>query len=132
VTTIYLEPNLLAFETAGEAAAQLRYLAESGAELVVVSVQRLADWDVLDVAGLRYEASADGAQRGDWWLTADPEDCSRRPLHGVHSMLIAGALDTSDPHTVRCDLSARDLRSAVLEILSRQAMPGTTGAAVAG
>lgn len=132
VTTIFLEPNLLALEQSDDATTQLRYLAESGAELVVVSHGPLADWDELGIASLRYERSAERGRRGDWWLTADPADCARRPGRGVVSMLIGGTLAASVGPTARCDLSARDLRGAVLEILSREAMPTATGTAAVG
>jgi hypothetical protein len=132
VTTIFLEPNLLALEQSDEATTQLRYLAESGAELVVVSDRPLAEWDELGVPSLRYEPSAARGRRGDWWLTADPADCARRPGRGVVSMLIGGTLGASVGPTARCDLGARDLRGAVLEILSREAMPKAPGPAAVG
>jgi hypothetical protein len=131
VTTIYLEPNLLALETADEAATQLRYLADWGAELVLVSDGPLPEWDDLGVPTLRCEATPDGGRRGDWWLTADPADCSRRPGRGVTSVLIGGAVGAGAGPTARCDLGARDLRGAVLEILSRQAMPDRRGTVAA-
>lgn len=127
--TIYLEPNLLALETADDAATQLRYLVESGARLVVVSPQPIPEWDALDVPGLRYEDSAARGRRGDWWLTADSEDCVRRPQQGVRTVLIGGAMVSADVRAPRCDLVARDLRDAVLEILSLQAMPDLAASA---
>jgi hypothetical protein len=130
VTQIFLEPNLLALERSDEASTQLRYLAESGADLVVVSDRPLADWDELDVPSLRYEPTPAAGRRGDWWLTADPADCVRRPGRGVLSVLVGGSLGSSIGPTSRCDVGARDLRSAVLEILSRQAMPERRGAAI--
>jgi hypothetical protein len=126
VTTIYLEPNLLALETEDDAATQLRYLAESGAQLVLVADAPIAEWESLGVPGLRYESSPTAGRRGDWWLTADAEDCARRPGRGVLSMLIGGTLAASTGPTSRCDLGARDLRGAVLEILSREAMPAAS------
>ncbi len=132
VTTIFLEPNLLALERSDEAATQLRYLAESGAALVVVSDRPLHDWDELRVPGLRYEPDASRGRRGDWWLTADPADSARRPGRGVLSMLIGGTVAASIGPTGRCDVGARDLRSAVLEILSRDAMPTMSGSAAGG
>jgi hypothetical protein len=124
---IFLEPNLLALETPAEATAQLDYLADAGAELVVVADGPLADWEELGVPGLRYESDASAGRRGDWWLTADPEDCAARPAHGVRSLLVGGVYDPG-PGGSRCDLGAPNLRSAVLEILSREAMPEGTGA----
>jgi hypothetical protein len=128
---IFLEPNVLALERADEAATQLRYLAESGADLVVISASDLPEWEALDVPGLRFEPTAGGGRRGDWWLTADPADCTRRPGRGVLSVLVGGSVGTTVGPTSRCDVGARDLRSAVLEILSRQAMPDASGAAIA-
>jgi hypothetical protein len=127
VTTIYLEPNLLALETPADAASQLEHLAEIGAELVVVAEEPQPEWDALRIPEIRYEPTAEGGGLGDWWLTADPDGCARRPARGVRSMLVGGAVDQSNGPTSRCDLRARDLRSAVLEILSRQAMPDREG-----
>ncbi len=125
---IFLQPNLLSLETLDEASAQLAHLVDVGAELVVVADRPLPDWEELGVRGLRYEGDATSARRGDWWLTADPEDCARRPGHGVRSILVGGAFDPG-PGGARCDLGAPNLRSAVLEILSREAMPsGASGA----
>lgn len=128
--TIYLEPNLLTLETADEAATQLRYLAESGARLVVLADDRPEEWVALAVPGLRFASAVEDGRRGDWWLTADPAACARRPAAGVRSLLIGGAQTTADAHTARCDLVARDLRSAVLEILSVEAMPDLAASAV--
>lgn len=130
MTTIFLEPNLLALERSDEAATQLRYLAESGAELVVVSDEPLEEWDALGLPALRYESTAARGRRGDWWLTADPADCVRRPGRGVLSILIGGTLGAGAGPTSRCDVAARDLSNAVLEILSREAMPQPGTAAV--
>ncbi|HEY3524094.1 MAG TPA: hypothetical protein VGK63_10335 [Candidatus Limnocylindrales bacterium] len=122
---IFLQPNLLALETPDEASTQLDYLVDAGADLVLVSDAPLPDWDELGVPGLRYASDASAGRRDDWWLTADPEDCAERPGRGVRSMLIGGAYDPG-PGGSRCDQGAPNLRSAVLEILSQQAMP--TGA----
>ena len=128
MTTIFLEPDLLRLETPGEASAQLRHLADWGARLVVVADSPLDAWESLEVDGLRYEPTPDRGRRGDWWITADPEHCNERPGRGVRSVLIGGAISSSTHPTGRCDIVARDLRGAVLEILSRQAMPEATGA----
>jgi hypothetical protein len=123
---IFLQPNLLALETPDEARAQLDYLADAGAQLIVVADAPLPDWEELGVPALRYESDATAGRRGDWWLTADPEECAVRPAHGVRSILVGGAYDPG-PGGSRCDLGAPNLRSAVLEILSREAMPQGTG-----
>jgi hypothetical protein len=127
VTTIFLEPDLLRLETTEEAATQLRYLAEWGARLVVVADEPLDEWEALGVSALRYAPSASAGRRGDWWLTAEPGKCAERPGRGVRTVLIGGTIPPSTHPTARCDLVARDLRGAVLEILARQAMPERTG-----
>ncbi len=127
MTTIYLEPNLLALETTEEATTQLTHLREWGASLVVVADGPIGEWDDLGIEGLRYERSFDGARRGDWWLTADPAECARRPGHGVRTVLIGGTIGPSTKPAARCDMVARDLRGAVLDILAEQAMPEVAG-----
>ncbi|HEU4674021.1 MAG TPA: hypothetical protein VFS32_14110 [Candidatus Limnocylindrales bacterium] len=123
---IYLQPNLLTLETPAEAAAQLDHLADAGAELVVVAEAPLPEWEDLGVPALSYEGDASSGRRDDWWLTADPEDCGARPGRGVRSILVGGAYDPG-PGGSRCDVGAPNLRAAVLEILSRQAMPSPVG-----
>jgi hypothetical protein len=64
------------------------------------------------------------ADRGvqTWHLTASPEACGDRIL-GVTTILVGPRRPAGRGPTHRCDLEARDLAAAVLEVLVREAMP---------
>ena len=100
------------------AAERLRHLAEAGHELVLVAAPdhpgaALARW-----AG-HLSAMPDDPSRGSWFVTADPETCrDRQP--GLQTILVAPRDD--GPRPTRCDVTARDLREAVLSILAADAM----------
>jgi hypothetical protein len=64
---------------------------------------------------------APDAERDAWFLVTDPEHCSSRRA-GVRSILVGPGPATRRAAIHRCDIQTRDLRSAVLEILSREAM----------
>jgi hypothetical protein len=57
--------------------------------------------------------------RGSWFVTADPATCQDRQA-GLATLLIGPRED--GPRPTRCDHTARDLGSAVLEILAHDAM----------
>lgn len=58
---------------------------------------------------------------GSWYVTADPAICADRPP-GVRTLLVGPRVAPGPRLAPRCDAEARDLASAVLEILSRDAM----------
>jgi hypothetical protein len=101
-----------------DAATHLTHLPDAGHELVLV-----AD-DARDAAATAswhrtVRAIPEDAPRGSWYLTADPATCGdRRP--GVRTVLIGPREE--GPRPTRCDGTARDLRDAVLEILTADAM----------
>ena len=61
-------------------------------------------------------------RRRAWHLTASPEGCVDREA-GVTTILVGPRRPAGRGPTRRCDLEARDLGAAVLEILAREAMP---------
>lgn len=56
-----------------------------------------------------------------WFVTTDPARCSDRPA-GLRTLLIAPGHGDGPRPTIRCDGIARDVRSAVLDILAHDAM----------
>ena len=69
----------------------------------------------------------DGPTPGSWYLTADPEMCAGRQA-SLRTVLIGPR--PSEPRPTRCDVTARDLLEAVLQVLSASAMArGTSGSA---
>jgi hypothetical protein len=97
---------------------RLAHLSEAGHRLVLVDdgthpAAALPAWKGV------VPALPDPAPRGSWFLTADPATCGdRRP--GLRTVLIGPR--EALPRPTRCDSTARDLRDAVLEILTADAM----------
>lgn len=103
---------------ASDAAEQLRTLADTGHEVVVMTDRPLAlPEDFPAVVAMPRPDSA----RDAWLLTTDPEHCGRR-YPGVRSILVGPGPGTRKAAIHRCDIQARDLKSAVIEILAREAM----------
>jgi hypothetical protein len=102
-----------------DVADRLTHLAEAGHRLVLIAgddhpAARLSAWKS------RTRELPRSTPRGSWFLTADPASCAdRRP--GLRTVLIGPR--ESGPRPTRCDATARDLRDAVLEILTADAMP---------
>lgn len=114
MTTIYVHASAV---REPDAADRLAHLTEAGHELVLV-----AGPDAADSSGPwsgRTAAMPDDPPRGTWFVTADPATCGDR-LAGLRTMLIGPRADS--PRPTRCDVTARDLRDAVLKILAADAM----------
>jgi hypothetical protein len=129
MTRIYLEPGVLVARpdattatppsiVAG-AAEELATLTDTGHELILVT-----DHDVELPAGFPRISSVehvdDGAD-GSWFLTTDPELCGPRQAR-IRTILVGPGPNRHRAAVHRCDISTRDLRAAVLEILTREAM----------
>jgi hypothetical protein len=106
VNAVFIDAELA--ETPG-AAASLDHLVAAGHEIVVLEPDSSAIGDCA--------AGASG-----WLLTSSVEACGRRP-RGITSVLVGPRRPAGRGPRARCDLEARDLASAVLEVLSREAMP---------
>jgi hypothetical protein len=126
MSRVYLEPGVIqarpgndsAGDVASDAAEALRTLAETGHDLVLVTGRPVS----LPVGFPEMrDMLAPDADRDAWYLTTDPEHCGTRRA-GVRSILVGPGPATRRAAIHRCDIQTRDLRSAVLEILSREAM----------
>jgi hypothetical protein len=126
MTTIYVGRSAAGIP---DAASQLEHLAGAGHKLVLV------EGEPTNGAGPDHgsDAPADGGrwtarvpsppptpERGSWFITADPADCGDR-VPGLRTVLIGPREE--GPRPTRCDSTARDLRDAVLEVLTADAMP---------
>jgi hypothetical protein len=60
-------------------------------------------------------------QSGSWLVTADPRQCQRRPA-GVRTILVGPRRPPGPRPTAHCDVEARDLVAAAIEIITREAM----------
>lgn len=137
VSRVYLEPDVILLAGAGgaglsaddagraitpEASESLVHLAEAGHELVLLSGAGVSP----DLGGLAIEVGVEDAlpehpPPGTWLLTSDPDVCASRPS-GFRTILIGPRRAPGPRPTAHCDLEARDLPAAVLEILTREAM----------
>jgi hypothetical protein len=100
----------------------LRHLVDAGHELVVVGELPPAVRASLD---LPLETAVDVGSadaRGCWLIVADPEECRSRRRPGLRTMYVGPRRPPEHRPTARCDVEARDLPSAAIEILTQDAM----------
>ena len=128
MSRVYVEPGVILARPgddpivessfASDAGETLQTLVETGHDLVLVvgrPVPLPAGFPAMR------DMVAPDAERDAWFLTTDPEHCGDRRA-GVKSILVGPGPATRRAAIHRCDIQTRDLRSAVLEILSREAM----------
>ncbi len=114
MTTIFLDRSAVA---GSDAVDRLGHLVEGGHDLVLVTTRH--DEPGAMAFAARIPTLPDEPPKGSWFVTADPAACGgRKP--GLRTVLIGPRAATPGP--TRCDSTARDLRDAVLEILTADAM----------
>jgi hypothetical protein len=134
VARIYLDTDALALApteggarhgaplTAPGALDALRHLRDGGHHLLLIGH---AVPDELDDEGLRLdlipELPASAGNGGAWLVTGDPAACARR-VPGLRTLLVGPRRARSHRPAARCDVEARDLGAAAIEILTREAM----------
>jgi hypothetical protein len=115
MTTIYVEGSAAILPDAPN---RLAHLIEAGHEVVLVAPSEHSA-----ATSLRWSRHVarlpDDPPRGSWFVTAEPGTCGDRQA-GLSTLLVAPRDDI--PRPTRCDITARDLAAAVLEILARDAM----------
>lgn len=107
-------------DPAPEAVEALRHLAESF-ELVILGDPGPS---ILGAFGGRVRGARGlptSPAHGSWLLTHDPETCVVRPP-GLKTILVGPRRAPTNRPAPRCDVEARDLSAAVVEILTREAM----------
>lgn len=103
------------------AADALRHLTEADLEVVLLDPPGDADVSCLP-AGVEIARDLPASiARDTWFLTADPQSRFGRP-RGTHTILVGPRRAPGPLPLPRYDVEARDLSSAVIEILARQAM----------
>jgi hypothetical protein len=131
VNRIYLDPGVMALPTGAElvghdgapmpaAVEALGHLADSY-QLVVLGDPPRGVLDAFDVPVLGAPDVPGEPAHGSWLITDDPTSCVRRPP-GLKTVLVGPRRAPSNKPTPRCDVEARDLNAAVVEILTREAM----------
>jgi hypothetical protein len=96
---------------------RLAHLVDADRELVLVAPAGHPSAGLLAWAG-HLPAMPDPPAPGSWFVTADPAICGDRQP-SLRTILIA---PRSEPRPTRCDVTVRDLRDAILEILAADAM----------
>jgi hypothetical protein len=117
MTSIYVHPSAVALP---EAAAQLVHLVESGHEVVLLGEVPPTVSEAMPRLRRAPGVPAEVVP-GSWLLSADAETCSERRA-GLRTLLIGPRTAPSPRPGRRCDVEARDLAAAVLEILGRDVM----------
>jgi hypothetical protein len=116
MTTIYVDPSV---SSAPNAVDQLRHFVDTGHDVSLVGDVAPSIAAELRVATI--PAVPADAARGSWFVTADAATCAGHPP-GVLTLLVGPRPAPTPRPAPRCDAEARDLASAVLEILRREAM----------
>jgi len=115
VQTIYLDGSAAVDPDLSD---RLAHLSDPEHELVLVGPAGHPAAE-LPIWSSRTDALPEVPAPGSWYLTADPAACrDRQP--GLRTVLVGPKVDGQWP--TRCDSTARDLREAVFEILSAEAM----------
>jgi hypothetical protein len=83
-----------------------------------VSVEGIAELAALPSVA----AAPDDVPAGSWYLTGDEGWCEGNRPTGLRSILVGPRRPPAHRPTLRCDLEARDLNAAVMEILVRETM----------
>lgn len=117
MTDIYIDPSVAGMP---DAAGHLSHLLETGHRLILVGDAPAPVRDALPGATAS-EAMPDNVAFGSWYVTSDPAACADR-MPGLQTLLVGPRLAPSPRPGPRCDAEARDLASAVLEILGRDVM----------
>jgi len=117
MTDIYIDRSVAGMP---DAADHLRHLLDTGHRLVLLGGAPAAVLDALPGASAS-EGMPGGVTAGSWYVSSDPAACGNR-MPGLQTLLVGPRLAPSPRPGPRCDAEARDLASAVLEILGRDVM----------
>ncbi len=99
----------------------LRHLADARCEIVLLGIApspQLADLGV----PVRFSDAVEASDGETWVVTADPAWCERERPPGIRSILVGPRRPPGPRPTAHCDIEARDLGAAVIEILTHEAM----------
>jgi hypothetical protein len=132
VTEVYVDVAAASVEQGGsgegltlvadpEAVRALRYLAESGIKVVVVTAGGPRPDEELGAVAAAVVSGVPPRPRGpSWYLTSDISRCKGSSA-SLRTVLIGAAPPSGSVR--RCDAVARDVQAAAMEILAAVAMP---------
>jgi hypothetical protein len=113
---IFIDASLASSSGAGD---HLAHLVDAGQRVILVGEADPVAAGLPDLT--RLDRLPDDLERGSWFVTAEPARCAERTA-GVRTLLIGPRADRAPMRGPRCDMEARDLGAAVLEILAHDAM----------
>jgi hypothetical protein len=129
VTRVYLDPGVIFVRSGAsqvghatlspDAAEAVQNLAETGHDVILLTSSPVSLPD--SFPSIRQSSRIDPGPAASWYLTADPESCGERRA-GLRTMLVGPGPATRRATIQRCDVHARDLQAATIEILAREAM----------
>lgn len=117
MTDIYIDPSVAGMP---DAADHLTHIVDSGHNLFLVGGAPAPVAAGLPGA-VPVAVMPDRVEAGSWYVSSDPAMCGDRRA-GLQTLLVGPRLAPSPRPGPRCDAEARDLASAVLEILRRDVM----------
>ena len=100
---------------------QIRYLLEARVDIRVVGGHIAGQFDALEELQIIPELP-DDPPVDSWLVTSDPGWCERPRPAGLRTILIGPHKTPGPRRSTYCDVVARDLSAAVMEILTRQVM----------
>ena len=130
MSRIYLDPTTLLLDHAAEQPADqlapgvpeaVARLLDTGCEVVVLGDGPAVGDRALPPGVGHVSALPDRLQPDDWYLTAEPHPAFGRPVGGT-TVLVGPRRPPGALPPPRFDVEVRDLASAAMEILTRQAM----------
>lgn len=114
---IYIEPSVAGMP---DAAAHLAHFIDTGHRLILLGDCPTGVREALTAAEAG-ELLPDAVSPGSWRISDNPAACADR-IPGLQTLLVGPRISPAPRPGARCDAEARDLASAVLEILGREAM----------
>lgn len=104
-----------------EAVRALRYLAESGVRIVLVTAGGVQPDEELRATAAEVLTAVPPRPTGQsWYLTSEISRCQGSSAH-LRTVLIGASAPVGSVR--RCDAVARDVQAAAMEILAAEAMP---------
>jgi hypothetical protein len=117
MTDIYVDASVVSMS---DAQGHLAHFIDTGHQLFLVGD---CPSDVVEaLVGAQCVAAMPGeVTAGSWLVTDDPALCGSR-VRGLQTLLVGPRVAPSPHPSPRCDAEARNIASAVLEILGREVM----------
>ena len=130
MTRIYLDPTAIVLSSGGSEGTErvapgttdaVVNLVEAGFDVVLLGDASAGPWNELPSAVGRADELPEHLDPDAWYLTGEPYPAFGRPRGGT-TVLVGPRRPVGKLPLPRFDLQARDLPSAAIEILTRQAM----------